>query len=72
MMAPDKERPKRVQHDETPSGITDHPFEPKGEWWSLCGFRKADGSLCNLAQSAHAETTLHFHYVGDDMPEMLE
>ena len=33
MMAPDipevrTERPKEVQHDESPSGITDHPFSP--------------------------------------------
>lgn len=56
------ERPREVLHDETPSGITDHAFEPKGFWWSLC-------THCGLAESAHAETTVrrpHFHYVGDD------
>jgi len=64
MMAQDtpRKRPKEVQHDDTPSNITDHPFAPKFEWWSLCAFPG-----CNLAQSAHAETTLdRFHYVGDD------
>lgn len=62
-------RPKGVGHDETPSGITDHPFEPKGEWWSLCGFCKADGNLCNLAESAHKETTLRYVYVGDTLED---
>lgn len=76
-MAPDidnttkAERPKEVQHDETPSGITDHPFEPKGLWFTLCVH-------CNLAESAHAETTVRrpttgrrpqFHYVSDDAPD---
>lgn len=72
MMAPDLSRmkagrPKAVQHDDTPSGVTDHPFVPKGLWYTLC-------KHCNLAESAHAETTLRradhgrpeFHYVGDD------
>lgn len=59
------ERPKEVQHDTTPSGITDHPFEPKGLWFTLCRH-------CNLAESAHAETTIKrpgrmpIHYIGDD------
>jgi hypothetical protein len=44
-------RPKPVLHDETPSLIVDHPFEPTDEWWSLC-------HICNLAESAHQETTL--------------
>ena len=70
MTAPDPfkktERPKEVQHDETPSGITDHPFEPKGLWFTLC-------KHCNLAESAHAETTLNrppirkpIHYINAD------
>jgi hypothetical protein len=71
MMAPDipevrAERPKEVQHDESPSGITDHPFTPKGLWYTLC-------SRCNLAESAHAETTnehpIRISYVADDMVE---
>jgi hypothetical protein len=64
MMAPDetKKRPKEVAHDETPSGITDHAFEPKGEWWTLCRH-------CNFAESAHAETTMSFRYIGDDLPD---
>lgn len=56
-------RPEEVVHDETPSQITDHAFEPKGEWWSLC-------EHCNLAESAHRESTLPpFRYYSDDMPE---
>lgn len=58
-----KERPKQVAHDEAPSIIEDHPFEPKGEWYTLC-------KHCNLAESAHKETTLlPFKYVGDDDPD---
>lgn len=67
MAAPDTtrsraERPREVTHDETPSGIVDHPFEPKGEWWTLC-------KQCNFAESAHAETTLRVSYVSDDISE---
>lgn len=47
---PKAERPKEVQHDESPSGITDHAFEPKGAWYTLC-------KHCNFAESAHRETT---------------
>lgn len=45
--------PKRevVVHDEAPSGIDDHPYEPRGAWWSLC-------KHCGFAQAAHKETTL--------------
>lgn len=38
-------------HDEAPSNIVDHAFEPSGAWWSLC-------KHCNLAQAAHLETTI--------------
>lgn len=38
-------------HDEAPAIISDHPFEPRGEWWSLCRH-------CGLAMPAHAETTV--------------
>lgn len=58
-------RPKEVLHDERPSVIMDHPFEPKGEWWSLC-------KHCNLAESAHKETTLEIRYYSDDVPEIHE
>lgn len=58
-------RPKEVMHDEAPSVISDHPFEPKGEWWSLCRH-------CNLAESAHKETILEIRYYSDDVPEILE
>lgn len=54
------ERPKEVQHDETPAIIADHAFEPRGAWYTLC-------KHCKLAESAHKETTLRpFRYVGDD------
>lgn len=55
-------RPKEILHDGTPSITTDHPFEPKAEWWSLC-------KHCNLAESTHAETTLKILYYSDDVPE---
>lgn len=53
------DRPKEVGHDETPSGITDHAFEPRHAWYSLC-------KHCGLAEAAHAESAIQFHYVGDD------
>lgn len=64
MMAQDlsKTRPKEVAHDETPSGIVDHIFEPKGEWYTLC-------KHCNFAESSHAETSLPFRYYSDDSPD---
>jgi hypothetical protein len=76
-------RPKEVAHDETPSQITDHAFEPRGEWYTLC-------KHCRLSEAAHRETTLtgeehlhfphasvevtpigreRFHYLGDDDDE---
>lgn len=60
-----KDTPKGVMHDETPAVIGEHPFEPKSEWWSLC-------KHCNLAESAHKETTLGIRYYSDDVPEILE
>lgn len=63
MAALDKpKRPKEVFHDETPSMITSHPFEPRGEWYTLC-------KHCSLAESAHKETKLPFRYFGDDVEE---
>jgi hypothetical protein len=41
-----------VAHDEAPSAITDHPFVPKGQWWSLCVH-------CGLAQAAHTSSTIN-------------
>lgn len=62
-----KSRPKKeVMHDEAPSVIIDHPFTPKGEWWSLCGYKG-----CNLAESAHSRTTI-LRYYSDDVPEVHE
>jgi 5-methylcytosine-specific restriction endonuclease McrA len=55
-------RPKEVLHDETPSIVKDHKFEPRGEWWTLC-------KHCHLAESAHAETTRRFQYYSDDLTE---
>jgi hypothetical protein len=59
-------RPKPVLHDETPSQIIDHAFEPRGEWYTLC-------KHCRLSEAAHMVTTLtgreHFHYYSDDDPE---
>jgi hypothetical protein len=53
-------KPKEILHDESPSIISDHRFEPKGEWWTLC-------KRCNLAQSSHKETVLRpFRYYSDD------
>lgn len=44
------EHPKA--HDEAPSVITDHPFEPRDRWWSLC-------KHCGLAQAAHSSSTIN-------------
>lgn len=30
--------------------VYDHPFEPKGEWWSLC-------KHCGLGQASHVSST---------------
>lgn len=56
-------RPKEVFHDQAPSQVIDHPFEPRGEWYTLC-------KHCRLAESAHKETTLlPLRYYSDDNPE---
>jgi len=31
--------------------VTDHAFEPKGDWYTLC-------KHCNLGESAHRETSI--------------
>jgi hypothetical protein len=64
---PIEKKPRlEVVHDETPPRKRDHPFEPRGEWWSLCRH-------CNLSEAAHSETTLtgrqHIRYYSDDNPE---
>jgi hypothetical protein len=41
-------------HDEAPSVIVDHPYTPRGEWWSLC-------RICGLAQAAHNSSTPEAH-----------
>lgn len=38
-------------HDEAPPEIDDHPFEPRGEWWSLC-------KICGLARAAHSSSVI--------------
>lgn len=59
-MADITSRPKVVLHDEAPSVISDHPFEPRGAWWSLC-------KVCSLAESAHTESkNPPFRYISDD------
>jgi hypothetical protein len=40
---------KRLDGEAGTAMITDHPFRPRGEWWSLC----AD---CRMAESAHQDT----------------
>lgn len=60
-------RPKEVLHDESPSIITDHPFVPRREWWTLCGHEG-----CGLGEAAHSETTLKVGYYSDYTPEMNE
>lgn len=50
MAAVEKEH-KVMAHDEAPAIISNHPFVPRGQWWSLC-------KVCGLAQAAHAETTI--------------
>jgi hypothetical protein len=63
---PRRARPKESLHDETPSQVVDHAFEPRGEWYTLC-------KHCRLSEAAHAETTLtgreHIHYYSDDNPD---
>lgn len=39
--------------DTAASTTDDHPFVPKGEWWSLCAHPG-----CNLAESRHKTTTI--------------
>lgn len=43
---------KTTSHDDSPAIITDHAFEPVGQWWSLC-------KHCNLAQAAHSSSTVN-------------
>lgn len=38
-------------HDEAPSQVNNHPFEPRGAWWSLC-------KTCGLARAAHSSSTI--------------
>jgi hypothetical protein len=38
-------------HDEAPSNITDHAFEPRGEWYTLCRH-------CGFARAAHQDSTI--------------
>lgn len=33
------------------SAVTEHPFTPRGEWWTVC-------RECGLAEAAHTKTTL--------------
>jgi hypothetical protein len=58
----DQRKPKEIFHDEAPSIISDHAFEPRAQWWTLC-------KHCGMAESAHKETKLPFRYFGDDMSD---
>jgi hypothetical protein len=59
----DPPKQKAVEYDEAPSVITDHAFEPRGAWYTVC-------KHCSLAMAAHAETTVdprdHIGYYDDD------
>lgn len=68
--------PKRTPNaqDNDPAIISDHPFVPRDEWWSLC-------EVCGLAQAAHSETTVdslaeirksNIEYYSDDNPEVFD
>lgn len=35
---------------DTKSAVTDHPFEPRDRWWSVC-------KHCGIAEAAHLHTT---------------
>lgn len=66
-IAPEESEKKPKKYDIVdPAIISDHAFEPRGEWYTLC-------KHCSLAQAAHAETTVnwrdHISYVGDDDPD---
>lgn len=37
--------------DEAPPVVGDHPFEPRGKWWSLC-------KHCGKARAAHSSSTI--------------
>lgn len=61
---------KAKGHDESPAIISDHPFVPRAQWWSLC-------RDCGFAMASHAETTINprdhmapravaIEYLGDD------
>lgn len=68
MMTEEKveEQPKKAtSENDDPAIISDHAFEPRGEWYTLC---RHPG--CGLAEAAHKETTLtgreHISYYSDD------
>lgn len=42
--------PSPPAHDTAPAIISDHPFRPRGKWWTLCRH-------CGLAEAAHARTS---------------
>lgn len=51
MMLMAQEKKLYVDYDEAPSAISDHAYEPRGAWYTVC-------RICNLAEAAHTETTL--------------
>lgn len=52
MLVFDDRKLKPVDQDEAPADIDDHPFEPRGAWYTLCRH-------CNMAMAAHTETTVN-------------
>lgn len=62
-MSGTQEKKKVVDHDEAPSPVDDHAFEPRGEWYTVCVH-------CGLAMAAHSETTVdpldHIGYYSDN------
>lgn len=43
---------ERDTGDDGPAVITDHPFEPREDWYTVC-------RICDLAEAAHETTTLY-------------
>lgn len=49
----------RQGENNTPSNITDHKFETKGEWWERC-------IHCGMAEAAHAESVTSYDPNAED------
>jgi hypothetical protein len=57
------EKREVVDPDPGPAPVDDHPFEPRGAWYTLC-------KHCGLGEAAHKETTIDWRdyiaYYDDD------